>query len=216
MYAVSAPLRIRAGKIALEAPQGGAVWLPPRFSYVLEGKGEAQCIDIPPAQSRDLPWRVKVFIVPAFLRQLLGYLAEQNLAPAEARHRIATALAIEEIRAVLRTPRLQLPWDARLLQIAKAIISEPADNTDLNVWAARVGLSTRHITRMFHGQTGLSFADWRAQIRANLAKDMLCQGSIGAVAGRVGYTSKGAFIRMFKRVTGTTPRQYRRGACGPD
>ena len=68
-------------------------------------------------------------------------------------------------------------------------------------------------TRAFHRQTGLSLSTWRQQACLFAALPRLADGEpITRVALDLGYDSVPAFITMFKRMLGTSPRGYMRGA----
>lgn len=58
-------------------------------------------------------------------------------------------------------------------------------------------------------ETGLSFTDWRTQIRLIAALPLLADGvAVATVARQVGYANPSAFIAAFRRVFGVTPRAY--------
>ncbi len=102
-----------------------------------------------------------------------------------------------------------MPEDARLLGIAKSLISNPADQRGLGEWAKEVGASKRTLTRLFPAQTGMSFRAWRQQRRLLRALELLASGNnVTGVALEVGYDNTSAFISMFRRCLGATPARY--------
>ena len=55
----------------------------------------------------------------------------------------------------------------------------------------------------------MSFQDWRQQCRLMRGLEMLVAGSsVTRVALELGYEHSSAFIVMFKRCLGSTPRRY--------
>ncbi|MHA6848820.1 helix-turn-helix domain-containing protein [Ralstonia syzygii] len=85
----------------------------------------------------------------------------------------------------------------------------PADERSLHDWANAVGASSRTLVRLFQAAFGLSFRDWRQQMRLLAAIPLLAAGTpITKVAGDAGYDTPSAFSLMFRRVMGMTPRQY--------
>ena len=55
----------------------------------------------------------------------------------------------------------------------------------------------------------MTFGRWRQQVRLLRALRLLAEGaSVTAAALDVGYDSTSAFIAMFKRTLGKTPRRY--------
>jgi AraC-like DNA-binding protein len=101
------------------------------------------------------------------------------------------------------------PSDPRIKRVCAALRSDPSDNRTLNEWAEIAGGSTRTLGRLFLKDTGLTFAQWRRQLRILDAMSRLRQGqSVTSVAFEAGYESTSAFIEMFHRVVGRTPGEY--------
>jgi AraC-like DNA-binding protein len=72
-----------------------------------------------------------------------------------------------------------------------------------------VGASPRTLARLFREETGLSFGQWRQQLRivegvARLALDV----PVSTIAVELGYQSASAFIPMFRKTLGDTPQRY--------
>jgi AraC-like DNA-binding protein/quercetin dioxygenase-like cupin family protein len=96
--------------------------------------------------------------------------------------------------------------DPLLQPIAAAFDRDPADATGAEEWARRLGLSTRHLARLFKQDTGLTFSTWRALNHVRHSLELLVAGlPVTRVAMDLGYSSTSAFIEMFKRHTGRTP-----------
>ncbi|QUX25951.1 AraC family transcriptional regulator [Nocardiopsis sp. MT53] len=107
---------------------------------------------------------------------------------------------------------LQIPESPLLAPIVEAVLADPADTTTLAAWAARLGVSTRTITRAFRAGTGLGFSRWVATARVRHAIALLSRGEdIEDVAACVGYHSASAFGTAFRRITGTSPGRFRAG-----
>lgn len=106
---------------------------------------------------------------------------------------------------------LQVPTHPLLAPIVAAVQADPADDTPLEQWARRLGVSTRTITRTFEAETSLTFRTWLATARVQHAVELIGRGHpIEEVADAVGYRSASAFTTAFRRVTGLTPGQFRR------
>ncbi len=69
-----------------------------------------------------------------------------------------------------------------------------------------------HLCRAFHHTTGFHFKEYLIRRRVNRAADLLrgSADSVAQVAAACGFNSVPHFIRTFRRVTGTTPLQYRK------
>lgn len=111
---------------------------------------------------------------------------------------------IEEIALVVPNPS-----DIRLRRICDTLRHDPADHRTLSEWANIAGGCTRTLERLFLKETGLTFAQWRRQLRLLDALIRLSRGEpVTSVALDTGYESPSAFIDMFRRVMGRTPGQY--------
>ncbi len=79
------------------------------------------------------------------------------------------------------------------------------------VVAARVGLSTRQLDRLFAGQLGTSFNSHYRTIRLERARDLIRQTtlSITEIALACGFANPGHFSRSYSVHFGSTPRQER-------
>ncbi|CAG4917604.1 AraC family transcriptional regulator [Paraburkholderia saeva] len=105
--------------------------------------------------------------------------------------------------------RLPLPANARLRRICESLIAQPASNDTLERWAERVGASSRTVARLFRQETGMSFGQWREQLRLAEAMSRLSVGQASArVAQDLGYADVRTFTVMFKRAFGSTPQQF--------
>lgn len=104
---------------------------------------------------------------------------------------------------------LPLASDKRVRRVAEALLENPADERSLEDWALQVGASARTLARLFASETGLTFAEWRRQVRLLEAIDRLGKGqAVTRVALDLGYESPSAFIAMFRRTLGAPPRKY--------
>ena len=85
-------------------------------------------------------------------------------------------------------------------------MADPADPRDLSGFAAIAGASVRTLARLFRTETGMSFQQWRRQLRMTEALSLIAQGVPSAkVARAVGYASVPAFGAAFRETFGTTP-----------
>ncbi|MBD2862504.1 helix-turn-helix domain-containing protein [Paenibacillus oceani] len=82
----------------------------------------------------------------------------------------------------------------------------------LGLVAERFGLSDMQLSQQFKHEVGLTFTDYMISYRIERAKQMLGETElkVAEIAERVRYNNSQNFIRVFKRVTGLTPGQYRK------
>lgn len=81
----------------------------------------------------------------------------------------------------------------------------------LDILSEEVGLSPQYISRLFKEELGENFVDYFTKKRINFAKELLIPGgkNIGEVSLIVGFGDVNYFCRVFKKVTGLTPKQYK-------
>jgi AraC-like DNA-binding protein len=146
--------------------------------------------------------------VPALLRELIVHLGDPGLAgPARQRaEAVLFDLLTPMPTTVLEVPE---PRDERLLPIAAALRADPTDDRTLDAWGQLVGASARNLARLFVTETGMTFGQWRTQLKLQAALPLLAGGmAVGRVSGRVGYATPSAFVAAFRRAIGVPPAAY--------
>lgn len=95
------------------------------------------------------------------------------------------------------------------------IADNPADQTSLDGFANRFGISSRTLQRQFLGSTGYTFSEWRTAYRVHAASELLALGfSVAVVANLVGFAATSSLTRAFRRHTGCAPSAYSLGMTG--
>lgn len=84
----------------------------------------------------------------------------------------------------------------------------------LEMAAEEAGLSPQYLSRIFKEETGMNFIEYITGKRIQRACELLKNGtgSIREVSSAVGYSDVNYFCRIFKKVTGVTPGQYKDGS----
>jgi two-component system, response regulator YesN len=79
--------------------------------------------------------------------------------------------------------------------------------------ASELQISPGYLSRLMKRETGFSFVEYLNRIRVRKATQLMADPSAKAfeVAERVGYRSQHYFSRAFKKVTGTSPTDHRKG-----
>jgi len=78
------------------------------------------------------------------------------------------------------------------------------------------GMSRRNFSRLFKNTAGVTAGQFVAEKRMEYARFLLCEKQllIKEIAHRCGFQNAAAFAGAFRRVTGYSPREYRRLAAG--
>ncbi|MFE5871892.1 AraC family transcriptional regulator [Streptomyces roseifaciens] len=205
-------LAVRACGRTWVLPSTVALWIPAGVPHATGATSSALLRSLYFWPERcPLTWdEPQVVPVSGLLRELIDYLAQdpEVLGP-EARHR-AEDVVLDLLRPVsVTTVRAPLPADPRARRIAEALRADPSDGRSLAQWGEVVGASARTLARAFVSGTGMTYGQWRTQLRLQAAMPMLAAGStVSAVARRVGYGSPSAFVAAFRRGVGVPPGAY--------
>ena len=87
-------------------------------------------------------------------------------------------------------------------------------NMSLDYLSEQFGLNAKYVSKLFKEETGQKFVDFLIDIRIRQAQLLLTTTncSVQEVADRVGYTSAISFGRVFKKIVGISPSEYREDA----
>lgn len=96
---------------------------------------------------------------------------------------------------------------------ARQFIGEhQADDLSLAEVARAVNTSTFYFCKLFKRSTGLNFTEYLSQVRVEKAKHLLPNPNrrVSEIAYEIGFQSLTHFNRVFKRITGQSPTEYRK------
>jgi AraC-like DNA-binding protein/ligand-binding sensor protein len=120
----------------------------------------------------------------------------------------AEHLSMVSNQVVLQEQNAEPPVIAR----AKQFITEhQAEELSLEQVAKAVHTSKFYFCKMFKKATGINFTDYLARVRTERAKNLLLNRNlrISEIAYEVGFQSLTHFNRVFKRILGESPTDYR-------
>lgn len=102
--------------------------------------------------------------------------------------------------------------DAAVLAVQHWLQGQAGAEASLADMAAHAGLGERTFLRRFRAATGLKPTEYCQQLRVTKARELLefTRQSIDQVAWQVGYRDSGAFRKVFARLVGVSPGDYRR------
>ena len=129
---------------------------------------------------------------------------------------LANALAVHLLRRystnglTIRDFTDGLPMD-KLRKVTEYINDNLEHDLSLNAIAATIGMSSYHFARMFKQSIGLAPHQYVIERKLKRAQVLLTttELTILEVCFRVGFKSQSHFTRLFRKLTGITPRAYR-------
>jgi AraC-like DNA-binding protein len=190
-----------------------AVWIPAKtpHSVAMSGPVSMRTLYLKPGLVRGFAAQCVVINVSSLLRELILHacrfpLLSRNVAT---ERRILEMLVDQFKSAHTLALRLPQPTDARAERVVRLLLAEPGTRASLGELCVRSGASKRTIQRIFIAETNLTFDKWRRQLRLlHALEEIASGGKITTAALESGYESPSAFIAMFKKQFGATPRQY--------
>ncbi len=103
--------------------------------------------------------------------------------------------------------------NSKTIRIVKDYIAQNYEkHLELSDLASLVYLNSAYLGILFKNETGESFSHYLIRVRIDEAKRLLkdVQYNIAEISAMVGYKDTRYFSKLFKSVTGVTPKEYRR------
>ena len=213
IYAISGLMEVSSDQSMWLIPPHFALWIPARTHHRIHMPGPVsmRTLYLRTGLAARLEPRCAVLHVTPLLRELI--VEAVSIGQLRMRDRYECALRdllIRQLQKASPVPTfVTLPREERALAVAQAILRNPAESKPMAVLCSEVGVSVRTIERAFRKDVGTNFESWRRQVRLTKAVELLVSGcSIKEVAYKVGYCQSSAFVEMFRRTFGTTPKVW--------
>jgi two-component system response regulator YesN len=112
---------------------------------------------------------------------------------------------IEEAEARCR------PYSETIRRVCAYMQASYAEGISLQQAADVIHLNRTYLSELFKKETGISFNDYLTQIRIEKAKELIRSGdvAIGVLAEQLGYPDGSYLTRVFKKMTGMTPLEFK-------
>ena len=219
MYAARGVLSVHTERGTSIVPANRIAWIPAGFTHYHRAHSDTdmRILFLPPSLARLASGHPAVFMVSGLAREILLALTGPGNYDRAARHYDRAALArlrrvlVDELHEAHEQPlQLPEPHDDRLQAIAEILYQQPADNTSLAELGQTIGASGRTLSRLFHNELGMTFYEWRTQLRIYHALVLLADGhDTTHVAHACGWANPSSFIAAFTSIMGTTPGRHR-------
>lgn len=213
VYAGSGVLAVTTPAGTWFAPGNRAIWIPAGtvHAHRAYGRLDLHTVGLPPDAAPLGLETPTVLVVGPLLRELIRAYTRAPGDDGPERGRLRAVL-LDELRASPQRPvHLPEPADPRLVAVCAQLRRNPADHRTLAALGAAAGVSERTLTRLFRAELGMTFPQWRTQVRLYHALRMLADGEpVTTVGRRCGWSSTSAFIDAFRRAFGHTPGVHAR------
>jgi AraC-like DNA-binding protein len=213
IYATRGVMEISAGKNLWLTPPHLAVWIPAgtRHRIRMPHAVSMRTLYLKPGLQRRAPEVCTVLHISPLFRELvveavrLGDLRTNNHL-----HCALRDLILFQLQSASPVPTfVTLPDDSRALGVARAFMANQQDAPSLGALCRKVGASVRTIQRIFRREVGTSFEFWRRQVRLVKGIELLVEGcAVKTVAAEVGYRQPSAFVELFRKTLGMTPKAW--------
>ncbi|MFF7011143.1 AraC family transcriptional regulator [Streptomyces fimicarius] len=216
VYAGRGVLTVTTDAGSWVAPGTRAIWVPAGVVHAHRAYGELDLhlVGLPVTENPlglDAP---TVLAVSPLLRELLiAYTRAEDDGESPERARLRAVL-LDQLRASDAQQPLHLPTPTAppLRDLCAILRADPGDGRTLAELGRQVGAGDRTLSRLFRSDLGMTFPQWRTQLRLHHALILLTERTpVTAVAHQCGWSSASAFIEVFRRTFGHTPGSYPAG-----
>src|SRR5262249_54361584 len=180
IYATEGVMLVHTAQGDWVVPPNRAVWVPAGVEHGIEMTGSVfvQTLYLPPRVSVPLPARCCAVNVSPLLRELICHAVRMGtLNPKRPAHVRFFGFLLDQLSALPTIPlQLPAPSDERARRAAAWLRAHPDDPGVLKQLARRVAASPRTLERLFQEETGMTFGEWRRQLRLLHALRLLAAG----------------------------------------
>jgi AraC-like DNA-binding protein len=227
VYAATGVLVVHTERGTTIVPANRVAWTPAGFTHQHRAHGDTdmRIVFLAPSLARLVPDRPAVFLATDLAREvLLALTGPRNYgggtaAYSEAARARLRRVLVDELREAREQPlHLPEPRDDRLRAVARLLHESPGTNATLAELGRMVGASDRTLSRLFRSELGMTFYEWRTQLRIYRALVLLAEGrDVTNVAYACGWANPSSFIAAFSSIIGTTPGRHSHssGRLGP-
>lgn len=213
VYASRGVMTVRTSRGTWVVPTDRAVWIPARIphSIAMSGTVAMRTLYLKPMLAKGLPRDCCVVNVSPLLKELVLHACTlRALKNRVSWQRHLIDIILDQLEAIAMVPlQLPNPKDPRAQRVAGILQASPGDRRPLSQICKASGAGKRTVERLFQEDVGMTFGKWRQQLRLITAMQLLAEGAkVTHTALEAGYSTPSAFISMFHRALGTTPRAY--------
>ncbi|MBA0049150.1 helix-turn-helix domain-containing protein [Mycobacterium sp. NPDC050853] len=193
------------------APPNRALWIPAgaRHEHRFYGLTAFHSVGFNPDKYAVDMSGPTVIAVSPLLRELIITCSDPGSLPEDEIARLRVVLVDQLRHSPEQALKLPTPRDERLAEACALVEADLTQIWTVAELGRRVGASERTLTRLFRTDMGMTYPQWRTQIRLHQALRLLAEDRpVTYVAHQCGWATPSAFIDVYRRTLGQTPGTY--------
>ncbi|HTP33774.1 MAG TPA: helix-turn-helix transcriptional regulator [Candidatus Acidoferrales bacterium] len=212
IYAIRGVLTVHTDAGSWVVPPHRGVWIPAGFRYRLEFSGivALRMLYVRERLHRAAKLCSVVNITPLLRELIVRTNLIGALDAAIPEHKRLIGVILDELKMLKVVPlQLPSPRDRRAAKFAAMSSADHAEKIPLAKMLRQCGASRRTLERTFRAETGMTLGQWMRRQKLLQALRRLAAGEcVNTISLDMGYNGASAFIAMFRRELGQTPKRY--------
>lgn len=222
IYTLSGTLHVQIGMTGYFVPERRIAWIPKDVEHKLSSNSRQVSlvifyVSLSVGGTEDVKSSFSIYSINPIIAENLKFISSQGTSITET-HRpdlYKFTLGFFNLLPQMTPGRefqlktLIIPNDSRLQPVLADITEHIHEELSLEELAHKHHLSVRNLSRLFHG-SGIHFSSYVNHLRVMRAIELLTDGSktMQEIAYEVGFNTPNNFNRVFKQITGTSPKAY--------
>lgn len=213
IYSCSGTMRVTVENHVWLVTSRQAIWVPSMYEHHVAflKNNHVRNLFIDTSVLSNLPDTCFALDVSPFLRELILRIVnigtDYQMNSAEGR---IIQVTLDELAGIKSTKCfLPISNEPRLKKVMNELINNASDKRTIEEFASLACTTSRTLSRLFIKEVGMTFVNWRKQIRMMEAIERLEKGiPIAQIALELGYNSTSSFIEVFRKEFGVSPSNY--------
>ncbi|MED7789559.1 helix-turn-helix transcriptional regulator [Francisella sp. 19X1-34] len=215
MYCSKGIIEAQVSEKIFLVPPTNAIWIPGNVPHGSLSKNPVnfRSIYFCTKKFANLPKKVQVISISPLLRELILEVCNFKGEDLSLEQNNIIAVIIDQLHSAKPQDYiLEIPDINIIKSIYKYVIENLSEALLIEQVAKHFAMSSKTLTRLFQKHVGMTFEQWKQQVKILEAISLLSQEvtTTTQVAQALGYSSDSAFIHRFKKVTGKTPMEFKK------
>jgi AraC-like DNA-binding protein/quercetin dioxygenase-like cupin family protein len=189
-------------------PANRAIWIPAGcwHEHRFHGHTQFHGVALDPDRYRG-PEAPTVLALSPLMRELIIACSQTDATHTDEHHRMLAVLHDQlQATSIVEPLWIPTPVDERLRQACGLVADNLTEPLTLRQISNKIGVGQRTLSRLFSDELGMTFPQWRTQLRLQHALMLLAEHhDVTSVALNCGWATPSAFIDTYRRALGHTP-----------